>query len=275
VRRELEPWLIGRTVRSVELLAPPGPKYRDLHRAPGQRIEGVGRRGKFLILPLSGGDELIVHLGMTGVISQCPPPGAGGKHLRVVMRLDGDHLSTLYFQDIRRFGRFLIVPAGEYGELPTLAALGPEPLDDALTAARFYAALGRSSVAIKPYLLSQRPVAGVGNIYADEALWTARIHPLTPAREVSRKKASVLLQALRDVLSASIAAQGTTFDDYRTVRGEAGSFARRLNVYGRGGDACLRCGRQLSKTVIGGRGTVFCPRCQRLSRAVVRRAKAL
>lgn len=268
VRRELEPWLSGRRIAAIERLAPAGPKYADLERAVGQRIEGVGRRGKFLVLPLSAGDELIIHLGMTGVISHCAPTGTGARHVRVVMRLEGDEPTTLHFQDIRRFGRFLVVPAGEYDDLPTLAALGPEPLDPDLSPRRFHAELQRSKVAIKPYLLSQRPVAGVGNIYADEALWAARIHPLTPARSISKAKAATFLAALREVLEASIAAQGTTFDDYRTVGGEAGSFAGRLKVYGRGGDACLRCGGQLRKSVIGGRGTVHCPRCQRLPRQV-------
>lgn len=264
MRRELEPWLADRQILSIERLAPPGPKYADLERAVGQRIAGVNRRGKFLILPLSGGDELIAHLGMTGVISDSPPTGTGARHVRVVVDLDGAAPSRLYFQDIRRFGRFLVVRAGEYGNLPTLAALGPEPLSDELTPGAFHRALQRSAMPIKSYLLSQRPVAGVGNIYADEALWSARINPHTPARLVSRAKAGALLAALREVLNASIELQGTTFDDYRTVGGEAGAFAAMLNVYGRGGDACLRCGAQLRKTVIGGRGTVFCSRCQPL-----------
>jgi len=270
VRRELEPWLSGRQIIAVERLAPAGPKYTGLERAPGQRIEGVGRRGKFLIMPLSHGDELIAHLGMTGVISDSRPTGTGGKHVRVVVGLDGDDPRTLYFQDIRRFGRFLVVRAGDYRSLPTLAALGPEPLGDELSAGLFHKALQRSAMPIKAYLLSQRPIAGVGNIYADEALWTARINPRTPSREVSRAKAGALLQALRDVLQASILLQGTTFDDYRTVGGEAGAFASSLKVYGRGGDACLRCGSQLRKTVIGGRGTVYCSNCQRLRRAASR-----
>ena len=266
VRRELEPWLSGRRIAGIERLAPPGRKYADLERAGGQRIERVTRRGKFLILPLSVGDELIIHLGMTGVISDRPPSGTGAKHVRVVMHLERPEPATLYFQDIRRFGRFLVVPAGDYQSLPTLASLGPEPLDEAFGPEEFHAALGRSAMGVKPYLMSQRPVAGVGNIYADEALWSARIHPLTPANALSKAKARALLEAIREVLLGSIEAQGTTFDDYRTVGGEAGSFASRLKVYGRGGDVCLRCGSQLRRSVVGGRGTVHCPRCQRRGR---------
>ena len=155
----------------VDLLAPHGPKYVGLDRALGRRIEAVGRRGKFLLVPLSGGLELVAHLGMTGVLAQEAPRGAAASHLRVRVALSGAAPATLYFVDPRRFGRFLVVDAGDYSQLPTLAALGPEPLDAGFTVAAFAAALARSRVAVKTYLLSQRPVAGVGNIYADEALW--------------------------------------------------------------------------------------------------------
>ncbi len=277
MRRELEPWLTGRTIASVERLAPAGPKYVGLERAAGQRVLSVGRRGKFIIAPLSGGDELIVHLGMTGGVSAEEPRGSAAGHVRVRLRLDGDDPSTLYFSDARRFGRFLLVRAGDYESLPTLAALGPEPFDESLTPARFAANLGRSSVAIKTYLLSQRPIAGVGNIYADEALWRARVHPQAPARDVSRRKAAELLAAIRDVLAESIASKGTTLRDYRRVDGEAGEFFERLAVYGKGGESCPRCGGALVKSVVGQRGTVHCPRCQRRPRrspSPVKRADA-
>lgn len=266
VRRQLAPWLTGRTIARVELLAPPGPKYAGLERAAGQRIEQVGRRGKFLLMPLSGGDELVAHLGMTGVLT---PGGAAEppKHLRVAVELEGASPNRLEFNDPRRFGRFLVVRRGDYGALPTLAALGPEPLDESFTAERFHAALRRSRVAVKTYLLSQRPVAGVGNIYADEALWRVGLHPLTPSARVKPEQAGRLLQAIRDVLSASIAAQGTTLSDYRTVYGESGDYADRLDVYGRAGEACPRCGGLLERMVVGQRGTTYCPDCQRRPRS--------
>ncbi len=262
VRRELEPWLSGRRVLTAERLAPAGPKYAGLERAAGQTILGVGRRGKFMLLPLSGGDELIVHLGMTGVVS----PGTRDSvvpHARVRLTLDGAAPDTLLFSDPRRFGRFLVVRANDYQALPTLAALGPEPLENGFTDAAFASALARSQAPIKSYLLSQRPVAGVGNIYADEALWRARIHPATPASAVSRRKAAALRQAIREVLAQSIAANGTTLRDYRTPAGEAGEFSGYLDVYGRAGSPCRRCGATLVKSVVGQRGTVHCPRCQR------------
>jgi formamidopyrimidine-DNA glycosylase len=259
VRRELEPWLTGRKILSASLEdAPPGPKYAGLERAVGQRIVSVGRRGKFLLLPLDGGDELVIHLGMTGVVTPRRPE----KHLRVRVTLDEE--PALYFQDARRFGRFLLVPAGDYASLPTLRAMGPEPLGDGFSEAQFYRALQASVVAIKPYLLSQRPVSGVGNIYADEALWRSRVHPLTPAHKVPKAKVPVLMRAIREVLAASLEAQGTTLNDYRTVNGEVGAYLSELKAYGHGGDPCARCGDTLARTVVAGRGTHYCPRCQRL-----------
>ena len=268
VRRELEPWLTGRTILRAELVdAVAGPKYAGLERAVGGRIERVGRRGKFLLMPLSRGggpaaDELVVHLGMTGVISHCPP----ADHLRVRLELDEGPRPGLFFRDVRRFGRFMVVPAGDYALLPTLAAMGPEPLSDEFTVAGFRRALARSEVPVKTYLLSQRPVAGVGNIYADEALWLARINPATPAKAVSAAKARELHGAIRAVLAASVEAQGTTLNDYRTVNGEVGAFLEQLAVYGHAEEPCPRCGTPLSRIVIGGRSTHFCSRCQRRRR---------
>lgn len=261
VRRELQPWLSGRRIVSADLAdAVPGPKYAALERSVGQTIETVHRRGKFLLLPLSRGDELIVHLGMTGVVSHCPPES----HLRVRLELDEGPKRTLYFRDVRRFGRFMVVPAGDYALLPTLAAMGPEPLAESFTVAGLKRALARSATAVKTCLLSQRAVAGVGNIYADEALWHARIHPETPARAVPAARVGPLRDAIRAVLEASIAAQGTTLNDYRTVNGEVGGYLEQLAVYGHEGEPCRRCGAPVERIVVGARSTHFCPRCQAL-----------
>ncbi len=294
VRRELEPWLTGRTiVRAERVDAPPGPKYAGLERAAGQRIRAVQRRGKFLILPLErvqgapvaradaatddaadGGarpgvegrahgttrlDDLVIHLGMTGVVRPDPPDD----HLRVRLELDEGPDRELFFEDTRRFGRFLVVPAGDYGALPTLAAMGPEPLSETFTAEALGAALKRSKTAVKTYLLSQKPVAGVGNIYADEALWRARVHPKTQARRVAKKRVGPLRDAIREVLAASIEAQGTTLNDYRTVNGEVGAYLEELAVYGHAEEPCPRCGAPIRKITLGGRGTHFCASCQR------------
>lgn len=256
--------------------AEPGPKYRSLERLAGQEIAAVERRGKFLVLPLNRGgehlDDLVIHLGMTGVISARPPERP--QHLRVRLQLSAGgpapvilgqqetSSDTLFFTDIRRFGRFLVTPAGDYRDLPTLHAMGPEPLGEQFTVPGFAAALQGSVVAVKTYLLSQRPVAGLGNIYVDEALWRAGVHPLTPAAAVPAGCIPVLHQAIRDVLAESIAAEGTTLSDYRTVKGSGGAFQERLQAYGRSGEPCLRCGTTMQRLVIGGRSTHFCPACQ-------------
>ena len=274
VRRELAPWLSGRTVIAAErVAAPPGPRYAGLERLPGQRIEAVLRRGKFLLMPLAGDasrDELIVHLGMTGVLRYTPPPG----HLRVRLRVEGPEPSTLYFQDVRRFGRFTVVPAGDYRALPTLAALGPDALAADFTAVAFRRALARSEVAVKTLLLSQRPVAGVGNIYADEALWRVGVHPARPARRLTKAQAEALHGAIRAVLEESVALQGTTLYDYRTVNGEVGAFLERLAVYGHAGEPCPRCGTAIVKLLVGQRGTHVCPGCQPHPRVGRGRARA-
>lgn len=281
IRRQLAPRLTGARIERAALFAPPGPKYAGLELAAGRHIGGVERRGKFLKLPLSARPngavkhELIVHLGMTGVLlpaepepSGVTPHGENGgrplsgerhKHLRVRLELsDG----ALDFIDPRRFGRFLVVEAGDYRAVPLLARLGPEPLGAQFTPEGFAAALAASRMAIKAYLLGQRPVAGVGNIYADEVLWRAGVHPLTPASRVAPDAARLLHQAIRDVLTASIAAQGTTLNDYRTVYGESGDYMESLDVYGRAGSACRRCGSTLERLVVAQRGTTICPNCQ-------------
>jgi formamidopyrimidine-DNA glycosylase len=253
-----------------------------LQRAVGQQIQAVTRRGKFLILPLLHAgervDDLIIHLGMTGVLSASPP--ARLQHLRVRLdfrpagsapvilgSVDTDERGTadsLFFTDIRRFGRFLVVGAGDYSSLPTLAAMGPEPLADGFTGEVLEAELARSATAVKTFLLSQRPVAGVGNIYADEALWRAGINPCAPARSVRGKAARLLRDSIHDVLSESLAMQGTTLNDYRTVTGDSGGFLDSLAVYGHTEKPCRRCGTPLSRITLGGRGTHFCSRCQPL-----------
>jgi len=258
VRRELTAWLPGRTIRrAARVEAPPGPKYRDLERASGQAIQSVVRRGKFILLGLSGGDELVVHLGMTGQIHRLRP----SSHLRAHLDLDeGD----LYFRDIRRFGRFLVVPAGLYDVLPTLKHLGPEPLDpDDFTLERFSARLAGRRTAIKAAIMSQRPVAGVGNIYTDESLWQAAIDPRAKAGRLGPKRLDRLRGAIVEILRRSVAVGGTTLRDYLTVAGERGAFVTQLRVYGREGEACPRCSRPIRRIVVAQRGTWYCPGCQR------------
>lgn len=203
-------------------------------------------------------DVLVIHLGMTGIVSAARPDA----HERVRLTLDEGPDPVLHFRDTRRFGRFLLLLGGDPSGLPTLAAMGPEPLSDAFTVDAFRRALRGSDVAIKTLLLSQRPVAGVGNIYADEALWRVRVHPATPARRLDRATTEALRDAIRDVLAASIEAQGTTLNDYRTVNGEVGAYLEHLAAYGHEGDPCPRCGHPIERLVIGQRSSHVCPSCQ-------------
>jgi len=257
VRRQLDPELSGRRV--LDLWTDPHPMIpRQFHRAHeviGRKIAHVGRRGKFLIAPLDGSLELVMHLGMTGVFRF----DSSDPYMRARLTLDDGR--DLVFRDVRRFGRLAVVDAGDYGPIPTLAHLGPEPLSVDFDPVRFAGALARTSSPVKPFLLSQRPVAGVGNIYADEALWLARIHPLS--RRVGPRRAVALHASLREVLTQAIEREGTTFRDYRMVTGASGRNASFLLAYGHAGHPCPRCGTPLRKIVLGGRGTTYCPRCQR------------
>lgn len=257
VRRQLDPELSGRTI--AETWTDPHPamprEFHDVNRATGRKVLKVSRRGKFLICPLDAELELVMHLGMTGSFNFTAPDA----HTRAWLALDDGR--TLYFRDVRRFGRMAVVDAGNYAPLPTLAMLGPEPLSDDFDSDDFAAALRRTTAPIKPFLLSQRPVAGVGNIYADEALWLARIHPLS--RRVGRARAHALRDAIRTVLANSVEREGTTLRDYVMVNGESGRNASFLIAYGQAGRPCPRCATPLKKIVLGGRGTTYCPRCQR------------
>jgi formamidopyrimidine-DNA glycosylase len=269
VRRQLAPELTGRRATSTWWDAHPHARLSDLDLLNGRRIEAVLRRGKFLICPLDpdpDGDELelILHLGMTGSFRFVPTsaevPDAGVSHVRVRVGLDDGR--TLLFRDPRRFGRASVVPAGDYARVvPTLATLGPEPLSDDFTLEGFRAALARSRAPIKALLLDQRVVAGVGNIYADEALWVARIHPA--CRAVGPRRARALHTAIREVLVSAIEREGTTFRDYQMVNGASGRNADFLRAYGQAGLPCGRCGTVMTASVVAGRGTTHCARCQR------------
>ncbi len=253
VRRQLEPALLGRQV--VKVWTDVQRRFHRPERLAGRTVTAVGRRGKFLICPLDGDLELVLHLGMTGVLHF----GAADAYARARITLDDGR--DLVFRDVRRFGCLAVVDAGVYEALPTLARLGPEPLSEAFDPERFARALAATRSPVKPYLLTQRPVAGVGNIYADEALWLARVHPAS--RRVGRRRALALHGAIREVLEQAITREGTTFRDYRMVNGDSGRNAAFLIAYGQQGRPCPRCGTSMRKITLGGRGATFCPACQR------------
>ena len=256
VRRGLEPLLTGRTV--VLAGSHPSLRFQAAADATGSTISAVQRRGKYLLIALGDGRDLVIHLGMTGQLRVDEPPGIDDPYDRAWWRLDDGRRLTL--RDVRRFGRVAVV-GEDRTALPTLAALGPEPFDEAFTADSLWHALRARSVRVKTQLLSQRPVAGVGNIYADEALWRARVHPGT--RRVSRPAAIRLHEAIVAVLDDGIRHGGTTLRDYRTVDGGQGTNQHHLACYGRAGLPCERCGTVLRRSVIDGRGTTHCPTCQR------------
>ncbi len=270
VRFQLEPLLTGRTV--VEAGSHPSAKFLPARETIGYRFETVGRRGKFLILTIRGGGEnrngggdvsdleLIIHLGMTGRLAVFDrPANRNNPYLRAWWWFDNS--TTLEFEDVRRFGRIRVVAPGDYQTIPTLAHAGPEPFDPEFDGRAFWELLRRSRRPIKTQLLSQRPVAGVGNIYADEALWLARINP--KVRRIGPERATNLLDAIRDVLELGLRNGGTTLRDYRQVDGTTGSNQRQLNVYGRASYPCQRCSATLKSEHLDGRTTTWCPHCQR------------
>jgi formamidopyrimidine-DNA glycosylase len=258
IRRQLAPEVTGR--RLGEAWAFPSPKFTPAASASGGRIDDVRRRGKYLLLGLDDGRELVVHLGMTGALRVLPSADLPlDPYLRARWALDDGR--TLLFRDIRRFGRLAVVPAGSYAALPTLHNLGPEPFDEAFTPEVLWRALRSSRARVKTQLLSQRPVAGVGNIYADEALWRAGVFPA--ARSVTKAQTERLHGALRQVLLEALERRGTTLRDYRGVDGNPGDNQHHLDCYGRAGFSCRRCEGVLVSQVWDGRTATFCRTCQR------------
>ena len=222
----------------------------------------VDRRGKYLLWRLASGRTLVVHLRMTGSFRHAPTGDLpADTHRRATVLLDTG--AEVAYRDVRRFGTWELLDEGHLR--PYLATrLGPEPLAPSFSAARLATiAEGRRSP-VKAFLLDQRRVAGIGNIYADEALWRARIHPLRPTGELDGDEVSRLHRAVRAALRRGVELQGSTLRDYVTPDGDGGGMQDEFHVYGRLGEPCDRCGRPIERIVVGGRGTWFCPHCQRL-----------
>lgn len=258
IRAQLAPRLEGRVLARVEILDPRLTRPYDLFEVAeeleGGRVRAVERRGKYLVFRLESGLSLLVHLRMTGSFGFLPT-----SHERAVLELDDG--SRIAFRDVRRFGTWLVLE--DTDALGYLSGKnGPEPLGPAFTTRWLAASLAGRRAAVKAVLLDQRVVAGLGNIYADEALWRARLSPLRPANEVKSAEVRRLQRAIRAALDAGIERQGSTLSDYRTPDGEAGSMQDEFRVYGREGKPCPRCRTPIAKTRVGGRGTWFCPRCQ-------------
>jgi formamidopyrimidine-DNA glycosylase len=264
VRRQLEPVLVGRRFDHVEINDPrlvrPFEPIAVAAELEGERVAEVDRRGKYLIFRFESGRVLLVHLRMTGSFRhRRNGVGEDDPHRRAVVRLDDG--SDVAYRDVRRFGTWLLVEPEELE--PYLAdRLGEEPLVPGFTTARLARRLTGRRAPIKAALLDQRTLAGLGNIYVDEALWRARIHPKRPARELDANDVRRLHGAIRRVLQTAIERRGSTLRDYSTPRGRRGSMQREFKVYGRTNEPCERCGTPIEKTRAGGRGTWYCPHCQ-------------
>lgn len=262
IRRDLEPLAVGRTVAAVEidpatahlLVKVPGEVFAA--ELVGRAVTSLGRRGKYLLFGLDDGRTFVCHLRMTGRLlwrdSTAPPE----PFERAKLMLDDGH--DLRWSDLRKFGTWEVVD----DVTALLARLGPEPIDETLSLGQFRAVLKGRSAPVKAVLLDQRRFAGLGNIYVDEALYEARIRPDTPAGAVSPAAAARLFASARAVLERGIANRGASFRDYVDGQGNAGSQQMHVQVFRRTGRPCYACGTVIERTIVGGRATHYCPRCQ-------------
>ena len=262
IRRGIAPHVTGRTITRVVVRDRRlrWPIIRGFEKKlTGRTIKAVDRRGKYLLLDL-GGDRVILHMGMTGRLALFEGERAVVKHDHVDIALSGG--LTLRFNDARRFGAALWWPASHKTHL-LLKDMGPEPFAADFSADYLFALSRGRSAAVKNFLMDGRVVVGVGNIYAAEALFRARIRPMRAAGKVTRAGYAALVKAVRDVLEAAIAAGGTTFRDFRDSEGQPGYFVQKLFVYDRFGEPCRRCKTPIARVVIGQRSSFYCPRCQK------------
>ncbi len=282
VRAGLARHVLGATVARVEVLHP-RPVRRDL-RGPagfaqaltGRRIEAARRRGKYLWLPLDNGDALLAHLGMSGQLLVQPSDAADERHLRVRIVLAGPALDgELRFVDQRMFGGLSVSTGG--AELPTeIAHIARDPLDPAFDDDEFVRRVRGRVSGVKRQLLDQNLISGVGNIYADEALWRARIHGERPGDRLTRAQVRELLEHARTVMTDALAQGGTSFDAlYVNVNGQSGYFDRSLHAYGREGEGCHRCGAPIRRVAFMNRSSYFCPVCQPVPRRRAARTGAM
>lgn len=263
VRRTLERLIVGRTIERVSVRLP-----RIVQRAEpevfcralaGQTIREVGRRGKFLRIVMDD-VTLVSHLRMEGRYGLYDAEEPAETHTHVIFHFtDGKELR---YKDVRQFGTMEIFPAGKELEAPPLCKLGAEPLDEAFTLAKFKRILAGRTTKMKPLLLDQSHIVGIGNIYVDESLFRARIHPERTADSLSGLEWKRLHAAIVSTLTEAVEAGGSSIKSYVNGQGEMGMFQQRLSVYGRKGEPCPSCGGPIAKTVVGGRGTHFCPKCQ-------------
>jgi formamidopyrimidine-DNA glycosylase len=276
VARDLRPRLVGALIRGVRVHWPrtlrSGDEVAFAQAVVGRRIVGSGRRAKLVVLDLDDGRAVTIHLKMTGQLFVVPAEVAEDPYVRLVLELDGGR--ELRFRDIRKFGRIGLADRdgeggdlrGELGGGAAFAGFGPEPLDPAFSLAVFRRRIRGRRSRLKSLLTDQAFLAGVGNIYADEALWAARLHPLRSAAGLRPADERRVYLELRRILGEAVERRGSSIDDYTAPDGD-GSMQDHLEVYQRTGEACPRCGRVIRRIVVGGRATHFCGFCQRLPRA--------
>lgn len=268
IRRDLAKLVVGRKITAVTVATPSllrgySPE-RLKQRLEGRKITGVQRRAKILIFEFDSGDKLLVHLKMSGRLLYVPADAELAKHTHLIFGLDNG--SDLRFVDMRRFGYYKLVEGGVLEDVPELRHLGPEPLAADFSEADFKSlvkAKSGSRRAIKGLLLDQTFLAGVGNLYADEVLYAARINPTRPVGSIRPAEAVRLYHAIREILAEAIESRGTSFDLYVDAQGQPGAYVQKLQVYGRADQACFKCGATLLKTRVAGRGTNYCPGCQK------------
>ena len=263
VRRGLERLVAGKTIDQVrvcyaKMIGTGADSF--VHDLPGQTIERIGRRGKYLLFYLTGG-VLLSHLRMEGKYLFYPDEVPERKHAHVFFQTtDG---GTLVYEDVRKFGTMELLRKDQLEAYFAARKLGPEPTEADFLLSPFAAALKRSKKPIKPYLLEQTLVVGLGNIYVDEALWRARIHPARPADSLKPAEVNRLREQIIEVLQLGIEKRGSTIRTYRNALGEDGTMQDFLQVYGKTGQPCARCGSPIEKIKLGGRGTHLCPHCQK------------
>jgi formamidopyrimidine-DNA glycosylase len=263
IRRDLAPRIVGRRV--VEAwVSPDAPRLVQgetagsfCRRLAGRTVKEVGRRGKYLLLRLDDGLTWIVHLRMTGGLIHARRGCPEDRFLRARFRLDDG--SELCYVDMRKLGTMWLVE----DESEVVGKLGPEPLGEGFGPGELRELLARRSAPVKAVLMDQGAIAGIGNVYADEALFEARIHPRKAARRLSRRAAERLHGAIRQVLVEALGDRGSSFRDYVDAQGEQGMHQFRVKVFRRTGEPCLRCGAAIRRIKVGGRSTHYCPRCQR------------
>jgi formamidopyrimidine-DNA glycosylase len=267
IRRQLEAQILGRRITGAIVRCP---RLVRAHRRPadfvrgvrGRRVTAVGRRGKAVVITLDKAATLVIRLGMSGCVVVGAPERPRDPHTHVTWQLDDGREAR--FRDPRQFGQCYVVQETDWERIPDLTGYGPEPLSDALTREYLTAGLARRSSPIKAVLMDQRFVAGIGNIYADEILFAARVHPARPARSLTAAEVTRLRRAIPQVLRRAVRHAGTSLPDaaYRDVYGEMGRFRRMLCVYQRTGQPCRTCGIPIERMVIGARSAHCCPDCQ-------------